>query len=269
MGLRLGERPRALVTTTPRAVAALKAILAETRTERTGGASWANPALSQDAVEGLIARHGGTRWGRQELEGVLVEDAEGSLWRWKVIEAARVAARGPDADCAGLKRVVVGVDPPASASGDACGIVVCAKGADGLFYVLADCSVAGTSPAGWAARVAAAAEAWGADKVVAEANNGGDMVAAVLKAAGAGLPVRLVKASRGKAARAEPVAHLFETGQAKLAGRFPELEAEMAGLTAGGGYQGPGNSPDRADAMVWAMSALMKPQSEPRVRSLW
>ena len=161
------------------------------------------------------------------------------------------------------------MDPPASVGGDACGIVVCGQGADGRLYVLADCSVERASPAGWSARVAAAAEAWGADRVIAEANNGGDMVEAVLKAAGAALPVRLVKASRGKVARAEPVAHLFEAGQARFAGRFPELEAELAGLTLGGGYAGPGRSPDRADACVWAMTALMTPLAEPRVRSLW
>jgi phage terminase large subunit-like protein len=268
MGLRLGAAPRAVVTTTPRAVPALKAILAETRTARTGGPSWANPALSADAVDGLIARHGGTRWGRQELEGALVEDVEGALWSWVTIEAARLTEAEAAAVRGSLRRVVVGVDPPASVGGNACGIVVCGQGADGMLYVLADCSVAGASPAGWSARVAAAAEAWGADRVVAEANNGGDMVEAVLKAAGAGLPVRLVKASRGKAARAEPVAHLFESRQAKLARRFPALEAELAGLTLGGGYQGPGQSPDRADACVWAMTALMTPLAEPRVRSL-
>jgi phage terminase large subunit-like protein len=268
MGLRLGAAPRAVVTTTPRAVPALKAVLAETRTARTGGASWANPMLSPDAVEGLIARHGGTRWGRQELEGVMVEDVEGALWTWAIIEAARLNAAEVERVRGTLTRVVVGVDPPASASGDACGIVVCGAGADGRLYVLADCSVAGASPAGWSARVAAAAEAWGADRVVAEANNGGDMVEEVLKGASGALPVRLVWASRGKVRRAEPVAQLFEVGKAKLAGRFPELEAELAGLTFGGGYGGPGRSPDRADACVWAMTALMAPQAEPRVRSL-
>ena len=138
-----------------------------------------------------------------------------------------------------------------------------------MHYVLADLSEAGLSPDGWARAVKTAAEAWGADRVIAEANQGGDMVKSVLKAAGAGLPVKLVRASRGKAARAEPVATLFENGEAKFAGRFPALEDELAGLVAGAAYAGPGSSPDRADAMIWAMTELMAtPSLGPRVRGL-
>ncbi len=121
-----------------------------------------------------------------------------------------------------------------------------------------------------ARKVAAAAEAWEADRVVAEQNQGGDMVESVLRSVDAALPVRLVSASRGKSARAEPVAALFEAGRARFAGAFPELEDELAGLTIGGGYEGPGRSPDRADAMVWAMTELMlgKRRAEPRIRTL-
>ena len=138
-----------------------------------------------------------------------------------------------------------------------------------MHYVLADESVAGLSPEGWANRVAAAVARWGAARVVAEANNGGAMVESVLKAAEAGLRVRLVHATRGKAIRAEPVALKFESGRAKLAGSFPELEAQLCGLIAGGGYEGPGRSPDRADAMVWAMTDLMETRSGvPRVARL-
>lgn len=173
-------------------------------------------------------------------------------------------------DCPLLRRVVVGVDPPAGVGGDACGIVVCALGADDVGYVLADLSAAGLSPEGWARKVAGAAEAWGADRVVAEANNGGKMVEAVLRGACVTLPVKLVHASEGKAARAEPVAALFESKRAKLAGAFPELEDELCGLTLGGAYQGPGRSPDRADAMVWALWALLiaPRQLPPSVRGL-
>ncbi len=165
--------------------------------------------------------------------------------------------------------MVIGVDPPASADGDACGIVACGLGSDGVAYVLGDHSVSGLSPDGWAQKVARAAEIWGADRVVAEANNGGKMVETVLRGAGQKLPLKLVHASEGKAARAEPVAALFERGAAKLAGAFPELEDEMAGLKMGGGYEGPGRSPDRADAMVWAMTELMlgPAAAEPRVRT--
>jgi len=135
--------------------------------------------------------------------------------------------------------------------------------------VLEDASVRGLRPEGWANRVAAAAARWGATLVVAEANNGGAMVESVLKAADVELKVRLVHASRGKCARAEPVALRFERGAALFAGHFPELEAELAGLQAGGDYDGPGRSPDRADAMVWAMTALSLTRSGvPRVRAL-
>jgi phage terminase large subunit-like protein len=265
LGLRLGERPRALVTTTPRGIPALKAILAAPRTATSGGATWANPHNGEDFLDGAIAAHGGTRFGRQELEGVLLDDVEGALWTRELMESSRSGTSIGE-----LRRMVIGVDPPASAAGDACGIVVCGLGADGIGYVLADLSVAGLSPEGWALKVAAAAEAWGAHRVVAEKNNGGEMVATVLRGAGVGLPVTLVHASDGKAARAEPVAVLFESGKAKLAGRFPELEEELAGLTYGRGYQGPGRSPDRADAMVWALTELLvkRQRPEPRVRFL-
>lgn len=174
-----------------------------------------------------------------------------------------------DSGTARLTCVIVGVDPPAWAEGDACGIVVAGQGEDGIGYVLADLSVAGLSPEGWARKVAAAAEAWGANRVIAEKNNGGEMVGTVLRGADVGLPVRMVHATDGKAARAEPVAVLFESGKARLAGRFPELEDELAGMTYGGGYVGPGRSLDRADAMVWALTDLLvTPRSTPSVRRL-
>jgi phage terminase large subunit-like protein len=165
-------------------------------------------------------------------------------------------------------RIGVGVDPPASAVGDACGIVVAGR-VDGRLYVLADCSVAGASPERWARAVAGAAVEWGASHVVAEANQGGAMVKSVLEAADAGLKVKLVHASKGKVARAEPVATRFEAGRAFLAGTFPELEAELAGLIVGGVYEGPSRSPDRADAMVWALTELSETRTGvPRVRML-
>jgi len=164
-------------------------------------------------------------------------------------------------------RIVVAVDPPASTQGDECGILVCGLGEDGVGYVLADLSVGGLRPEGWARRVAAAAEQWGAALVVAEKNQGGDMVESVLRAADAGLPVRLVSATSSKAARAEPVALRFETGRARLAGRFPELEDQLCAISHAG-YEGQG-SPDRADAMVWAMTELFRPaRAMPRIRQL-
>ena len=147
--------------------------------------------------------------------------------------------------------------------------MVCAAGEDGIARVLADRSVSKATPERWARAVAATVREWRADRVVAEANNGGEMVRSVLHAADIALPVKLVHASRGKAARAEPVAALYETGRVRHVGQLPELEDELCGLMAGGTYEGPGRSPDRADALVWALSELMLGRkSEPRVRGL-
>ena len=264
MGLRAGARPRALVTTTPRPIALLKRLLADPRTVQTGGKTKDNLSLPRSFVDVMMDSYAGTRLGRQELDGELIEDVEGSLWPRELIERARAEAP------ARLDRIVVGVDPPAGVGEgcDACGIVVAGR-AEGRLYVLADESCQGLRPEGWANRVAAAVARWDADIVVAEANNGGAMVGSVLKAAEVGVRVKLVHASRGKAARAEPVALRFESKRAFLAGSFPELEDELSGLTAGGGYEGPTRSPDRADAMVWALTELSETRSGvPRVRAL-
>ena len=283
LGLRLGERPRAVVTTTPKPGAALKRIMALERCAKTYGRTPENVHLPAEFLDAVTAMYAGTRLGRQELDGELIEDVEGALWTRALIEKSVVGmgtvtfAHGGDnsgrdhrkSDCP-LRRVVIGVDPPAGVGGDACGIVAAGLGEDGIAYVLGDASVAGLSPEGWARTVAGAAQAWAADRVIAEANNGGKMVETVLRGAAVSLPVKLVHASHGKAARAEPVAALFESGRAKLAGRFPDLEDELCGLTIAGGYEGPGRSPDRADAMVWALTELMlgPQQPAPRVRGL-
>jgi len=275
LGLRLGEQPRAIVTTTPRPLPLLTRLLADPQTAASGGPSRANPHVAEDFLAAVEEAHGGTRFGRQELEGVLIDDLEGALWSRALIEASRsldVASRLRSMlardERRFFTRIIVGVDPPASIEGT-CGIVVCGRGEDGIAYVLADCSATGLGPDGWAGKVAAAAAAWGAHRVVAEANNGGRMVETVLRGADAGLPVTLVHAADGKVARAEPVMVAFESGRAKLAGRFPALEDELAGLIYGGDYRGPGDSPDRADAMVWAMTELIvKAHRSPRVVAL-
>jgi phage terminase large subunit-like protein len=265
LGLRLGDKPRALVTTTPRALAALKNILAAPGTVMSGGASRANPHLPEDFIAAVEEAHGQTRFGRQELGGELIEEVEGALFTRELIERCRALPLAREL----TGNVAIGVDPPASAGGDACGIVAVALGRDGVAYVVGDHSISGVSPEGWALKVAAAAEMHGAMRVIAEANNGGNMVEAVLRGAGLALPVKLVHASEGKTTRAAPVLALFESGRARLAGRFPELEDELAGLAWDGSYHGPGRSPDRADACVWAMSALMlKPAGAARVRAL-
>ena len=263
-GLRRGPRPRALVTTTPKPIDVLKRMMAERTTITTHGKTSDNINLDDKVIDLLTATYGGTRIGAQELDGVLLGDVEGALWTRGVIGRSR-ALRPQRFD-----RVVVGVDPPAKAAeeADACGIVVAGSVGEEL-YVLEDASVQGLSPEGWSSRVAAAARRWGTSQVVAEANNGGDMVASVINAADLKLKVRLVHASKGKCARAEPVALRFEAGRAFFAGEFPQLEAQLAGMTAGGGYKGPGRSPDRADAMVWAMTVLGETRTGlPRVRML-
>lgn len=269
MGMRLGERPRIVVTTTPRSVAIVRRVKALGGTIETGGATGENMHVTEEFRRWIIETYGGTRLGRQEIEGKLFEEVEGALFPRELLERARALTPTPLPRAGeGLVRVVVGVDPPVSAEGDACGIVVCGLAADGVAYVLADCSVAGLRPDGWARAVAGAAEAWAADRVIAEKNQGGDMVEGVLRGADSALPVRLVSASRGKSARAEPVASWMEAGKVRLAGRFPALEDELAGLQAGGGYEGPGRSPDRADACVWALTALIRAKREPRVVGL-
>ena len=276
-GLRRGGRARALITTTPRPLQLLHGIEDDPFTITTRGRTKDNINLDQHVVDVLTATYGNTRIGAQELDGVLLGDVEGALWTKEMITKCRV---GPSTALGGppprgklgedFERVVVGVDPPAGAGekSDACGIVVCASRGEDLF-VLEDATVRGLSPEGWANRVAAAAARWNTNLVVAEANNGGAMVESVLKAADLGLSVRLVHASRGKCARAEPIALKFERGKAWFLGEFPELEAELGAMVAGGGYSPPGRSPDRADAMVWAMTVLSETRSGlPRVRML-
>jgi phage terminase large subunit-like protein len=171
---------------------------------------------------------------------------------------------------------VIGVDPPISSNGDACGIVVVGLGAEpddkgrDIAYVLADCTVSGKSPDRWARAVAAASAEWSADRIIAEGNQGGEMVESTLQGADVNLPVKRVHASIGKVARAEPVAALYESNRIKHVGAFPALEDEMCGLVVGGRYAGPGRSPDRADALVWACTELMlgRKGRVPRVRLL-
>ena len=263
MGLRLGDRPRVLVTTTPRPTRLMRRVMALPSCVETRGRTRDNPHLPASFVAAMEAEYGGTRLGRQELDGELLNDVPGALWTRAMIEAARAVR--VDAPV----RVVVGVDPPASAEGDACGIVAMAIDGAGRLSVLEDASVSGLSPEGWAQAVAACADRHGADRVVAEKNQGGDMVESVLRAAAVAMPVRLVHASRGKAARAEPVVALYERGHVRHAEPFAALEDELCGLVRGGDYAGPGRSPDRADALVWALSELMLGRrGEARVRGV-
>jgi phage terminase large subunit-like protein len=250
MTLRLGDLPRVLVTTTPRPTALMRRVMALPGMHETHGRTADNPHLPDSFRDAMAQTYGRSTLGLQELEGELIETVAGALWPRALIERQRGATLK-------IVRVVIGVDPPAGVGGDACGIVAVGLGDDAMGYVLEDASVAGATPERWARAVAACCERWDAERVVAEANNGGAMVASVLRAADARLPVTLVHASRGKVARAEPVAALYEAGRVWHRQVFAELEAEMAGMQIGGGYEGPGRSPDRADALVWALTALM------------
>jgi len=259
MALRLGTSPRALVTTTPRPVPLVRRLVGQAGVALTKGRSADNRAhLAAGFLAAMQRDYGGTALGRQELDGELIDEPEGALWSRALIEKARVRreALWNDGESP-FSRVVVAVDRPATSGGDACGIVVAGLGLDGFAYVIEDASVEKASPEGWAATVVGAAARHGADRVIAEGNNGGEMVASVLRAAEAGLPVKLVHASRGKSARAEPVAALYERGRVKHVGAFPALEDQLCGMMIGGEYQGPGRSPDRADALVWAITELM------------
>ncbi|NYT42473.1 DNA-packaging protein [Sphingomonas sp. R-74633] len=251
LGMRLGEAPRIVVTTTPRPVKLMRKVMTLPGVHETCGRTAANPWLPMSFIEAMTADYGGTRLGRQELDGEMIDEVEGALWKRELLEACRAEA------VPALTRIVVGVDPPAGVGGDACGIVAAGVGRDGRGWVLEDASVQGATPEGWARAVAACAARHGADRVVAEKNQGGAMVKSVLLGADSGLPVTLVHASQGKTARAEPVSLLYETGKVRHWGVFPALEDELCGLVLGGGYEGPGRSPDRADALVWALTELM------------
>ena len=256
MGLRLGGRPRVLATTTPRAVPLMRRLIEESEdggVTITRGSTYSNAAhLPEAFLENMRNQFGGTTLGRQELDGQLLDEVEGALWSRAMLEKGRELVCSEPLD-----RIVVGVDPPATANGDECGIIVAGVASDGIARILSDASLARPSPERWARAVASVTLAWKADRVIAEANQGGSMVESVLRAADCQMPIRLVHASRGKVARAEPVAALYEAGRVRHVGHFARLEDQLCGLMAGGAYEGPGRSPDRADALVWSLTELM------------
>jgi phage terminase large subunit-like protein len=260
--LRLGNAPRQAVTTTPRPTPLLKRLLADPRTAVSRSATQANAAnLAPGFLDSVVARYRGTRLGRQELEGELIDDRPDALWRREAIDAARVDAAPP------LARIVVAVDPPVTsgARADACGIVACGRAGDGRAFVLADATTQGRAPLDWARAAIRLYESLAADCIVAEVNQGGELVREMLRQVSPGVPVRMVRATRGKFLRAEPVAALYERGLVAHAGAWPELEDQMCDF----GPEGlsDGRSPDRVDALVWALTELMLGErGEPRIR---
>ncbi|MBS0237295.1 MAG: DNA-packaging protein [Proteobacteria bacterium] len=262
--LRLGEAPRVCVTTTPRATKLLKQIIADEATVTVNIATADNATnLAPTFIAEMTRRYAGSAIGRQELLGEIVEDASDGLWRRHWIEEARVET-APE-----MQRVVVALDPPvtATASSDACGIVVAGLGVDKRAYVLADRTVQGRTPELWARAALGAYDDYEADRMVAEVNQGGDLVISVLQQFRENFPVVKVRATRGKWVRAEPVAALYAEGRVAHAGRFDALEDQMCTFGADGTVKG--RSPDRADALVWAITdLLLSDKTKPSVRML-
>jgi len=264
-GLRLGERPRQLITTTPRPIPLIKRLIADPRTAVTRAATHANAAhLSPVFLDDVVALYAGTRLGRQEILGEILEDRPDALWSRAVIEGARVATAPP------LARIVIGIDPPASSrpGADACGIVAAGRGEDATLYVLEDATTAGLAPAGWASKAIALYRRLQADTLVAEVNQGGDMVRAVLREIDPAVPLKTVHATRGKWLRAEPVAAMYTQGRVKHVGPpLVALEDQMCDFGLNG--LSSGRSPDRLDALVWALTELTgSTRRQPRIRAL-
>ncbi|WP_225907939.1 DNA-packaging protein [Hyphomonas sediminis] len=261
LALRLGPKPLAMVTTTPRATALIRRLKADPGTVETRTATADNAGnLSPGFVGWMQAAYGGTALGRQELEGHYIDDPEGAMFVRTQIDRMRVEAAPVQLD-----DCIVAVDPCISAKpgADACGIILAGVKA-GHGYVMGDASAPGLAPHVWAERAAALAEAAGASCILAEANQGGDMVAEMLRMTGTGVPVRLVTARLGKRGRAGPVAALYARGRVSHAGHFDTLEDQMCRF----GTAEQGGSPDRVDALVWALWALMSEPQGPRVSLL-
>jgi phage terminase large subunit-like protein len=244
-GLRTG-RPHSIASTTPRPTADYRRLREMPGVVLTHARLPDNPYNPAEWVARMQARYGGTRLGRQELDGELISDTPGALWKRALFENR---AKG-DPECA---RIIVAVDPAVTSgeSADDTGIIVAGLGANGHAYVLEDCTCHET-PDGWARAVVWAYERWHADRVIVEVNNGGELVTQVLKAAQATLPIKAVHASRGKQTRADPIAAAYERGLVHHCGPFPELEDECCQWV-----PGVGSSPDRVDALVWALTELL------------
>lgn len=249
LGLRLGDRPQAIITTTPRPLSLLKEIRDRPSTHVTTGSTFDNAAnLSESFLEEVEGQYANTRIGRQELYAEILDDVPGALWTRAMIEETRLAV-APE-----LQRVVVAIDPAVTSGEDSdeTGLVIAGKGFDGRAYVLSDrtCRV---SPDAWARRAVEAYHEYRADRIIAEVNQGGDMVERVVRTVDPHVSYRKIHASRGKRVRAEPIAALYEQGRVSHVGGMPELEDQMCAFVP----EGMDTSPDRVDALVWALTELM------------
>lgn len=262
-GLRLGTRPRQLITTTPKPTPLLTQIIASDDTRTTIIKTIENKKnLAPSFFQKVIKTYEGTNLGRQELEGEILTQSDGALWQRAQFDALRVQ------NAPALDRIIIAVDPPVSAHArsDKCGIIVAGR-VDNQIFVLADLTMSQASPLAWSSRVAEAFVQFNADCVVAEVNQGGDLVTAALHQISPSLPVRTVHAKRGKWLRAEPVALYYERGLVRHVGIHAELEDEMCNFTADG--KASGHSPDRLDALVWAITELVRfDDVRPRIRNI-
>lgn len=258
-GLRLGEHPRQMATTTPRPTRLIKRLMADPEVVVTRMATEENKAqLAPNFLNAVVARYRGSVLGRQELDGELIEDDPGALWQRGMFRRF---------DGGEIGRIVVAVDPPVTgtARSDACGIVVAGRVGEGV-AVLEDCTVSQVPPLAWARRAVAAYEAHGGDAIVVEVNQGGDLVRALIAQVDTNVPVREVRASRGKWLRAEPVAALYGRGLVSHVDGLTALEDEMCAFGVDG--RSDGQSPDRVDALVWAVTELLLGGEGPRIRGL-
>ena len=266
LGLRLGEAPRLVITTTPRPIPALLKLIEEKGVSISRACTKDNEAhLSQAFIETVYETYGGTRLGRQELGGEILDDAPGALWSHALIDGLRSGTAPP------LEKTVIAIDPPVTSGprADSCGIIVAGRagfGKDAKAFILHDGTLQGASPEGWALHALNLWEQWDADYILVEVNQGGEMVKSVFRAVGADVPLRTVYASKSKTARAEPIAALYEQGRVRHVGEFPELEDEMCLIGADILSR---KSPDRADALVWAVTdLLLRQRVDPRIRCL-
>lgn len=265
LALRLGDHPQLVITTTPRPIPALKALMKTKGLLISRGSTADNSDnLAPSFLAAMEEAYGGTRLGRQELGGEYIEDLPGALWTRDMLSRAYNDVR-PTCD-----KVILSIDPPVTSTerSDACGLIVAGRkgqGREAKAFILQDGSVQGRSPEGWAKAAIALADFWAVDYILAETNQGGELVTSVLRAIDPSIPIRTVHASRSKTARAEPVALLYEQGRVKHCGRFTALEDELAAM----GTEILTHSPDRADALVWAVTELLlKSRAIPRIRQL-
>lgn len=252
-GLRLGDDPRAVVTTTPRPIAVIRELLKSPTTHVTRGSTYDNRAnLAPAFLEKIVSKYEGTRLGRQELYAEVLDDVPGALWNRAMLEQARAQDEPPE-----LVRIVVAIDPAVTSGEDSdeTGIIVAGKDANGEYHVLAD-RTCRMSPDGWARRAITALDEYKADRIVAEVNNGGDLVEATIRTVRRNVPYKKVHASRGKRVRAEPIAALYEQGRVTHHGNLDLLEDQMVTFLPEGSY----GSPDRVDALVWALTELTDQQ---------